>query len=175
MKKIIIVVIVALAATAALTAAAAILFSVQSFSASTDEEIEEVILPELKEGDYYLNGDKELGVYLHVSGGTISLKGEDLAERFEAQIVQFSESFLDELTPEDIAEQVQEKLDEYTADNEYIVSLIGLSDVPYMVLIAWDKEHEYEDGRYAGYGYRFNGTDTLSFSGDSFGDFILME
>lgn len=169
MKKI----IIPLAAILVLTAA--ILFALQPFSARADEEIKEVELPELKEGDYYLNGDQDLGVYLHVSGGTISLKGEDLAERFESEIVSYAETFTEGyFTPEMIAEQVQEKLDEYTADNEYIVSLVGLSDVPYMVLIAWDKEHEYEDGRYAGYGYRFNGTDTLSFDGGGFGDFVLM-
>lgn len=167
MKKIIIPLAIVLVLTAA------ILFAIQPFSASADEE---VILPELKEGDYYLNGDKELGVYLHVSGGTISLKGEDLAERFEAQIVRYSESFTEGwFTPEMIAEQVQEKLDEYTADNEYVVSLLGLPDVPYAVLIRWDKSLEVTDGRYAGSGYWFNGTDTLRLSGDSFGDFILME
>lgn len=163
MKKI----IIPFAAILVLTAA--LLFVFRPFSASADKE---VILPELKEGDYYLNGDKELGVYLHVSGGTISLKGDDLAERFEAQITQFTQIPRSRAS---IAEEVQEKLDEYTADNEYIVSLVGLPEVPYMVLIAWNKELEFADGRYAGYGYRFNGTDTLSFSGDSFGDFILME
>lgn len=167
MKKI----IIPLAAILVLTAA--ILFVIQPFSVSADEE---VILPELKEGNYYLNGDKELGVYLHVSGGTISLKGEDLAERFESEIARNAETFTEGwFTPEDIAEQVQEKLDEYTADNEYVVSLVGLPEVPYMVLISWDKSLEVTDGRYAGYGYRFNGTDTLTFSGDSFGDFILIE
>lgn len=170
MKKI----IIPLAAILVLTAA--ILFALQPFSASADEEIKEVELPELKEGDYYLNGDQELGVYLHVSGGTISLKGGDLAERFESEVVSYAETFTEGFfTPEMIAEQVQEKLDEYTADNEYVVSLAGLPEVPYMVLIRWDKSLEVTDGRYAGSGYRFNGTDTLSFDGGGFGDFVLME
>lgn len=170
MKKI----IIPLAAILVLTAA--ILFALQPFSASADEEIKEVELPELKEGDYYLNGDQELGVYLHVSGGTISLKGGDLAERFESEVVSYAETFTEGFfTPEMIAEQVQEKLDEYTADNEYVVSLVGLPEVPYMVLIRWDKSLEVTDGRYAGSGYRFNGTDTLSFDGGGFGDFVLME
>lgn len=167
MKKIIIIL------AASLAASAAILFAIRPFSANADKEVR---LPELQEGDYYLNGDKELGVYLHVNDGTISLKGEDLAERFETQIVQYSETFTEGwFTPEMIAEQVQEKLDEYTADNEYVVSLVGLPDVPYAVLIAWDKSLEITDGRYTGYGYWFNGTDTLSFSGDSFGDFVLLD
>lgn len=167
MKKI----IIPLAAVLVLTTAFLLVF--RPLPASADEEI---AIPELKEGDYYLNGDKALGVFLRVSDGTISLNGGDLAERFEAQIAQNAESFTEGFfTPEMIAEQVREKLDEYTAENEYIVSLVGLPEVPYMVLISWDKEHTYEDGRYAGYGYRFNGTDTLSFSGDSFGDFILIE
>lgn len=173
MKKIIIAIAVALAAAAAATAT---LFALQPFSASADEEIKEVELPELKEGDYYLNGDQELGVYLHVSGGTISLKGGDLAERFESEIVSYAETFTEGyFTPEMIAEQVQEKLDEYTADNEYVVSLVGLPEVPYMVLIRWDKSLEVTDGRYAGWGYWFNGTDTMRLSMDSFGDFVLME
>lgn len=170
MKKI----IIPLAAILVLTAA--ILFALQPFSASADEEIKEVELPELKEGDYYLNGDQELGVYLHVSGGTISLKGGDLAERFESEVVSYAETFTEGFfTPEMIAEQVQEKLDEYAADNEYVVSLVGLPEVPYMVLIRWDKSLEVTDGRYAGSGYRFNGTDTLSLNGGGFGDFVLME
>lgn len=167
MKKIIMLI------AAALVLTAAILFTIQPFSTSADEE---VILPELKEGDYYLNGDKEPGVYLHVSGGTISLKGGDLAERFESEIVRNAETFTEGFfTPEMIAEQVQEKLDEYTADNEYVVSLVGLPEVPYAVLIGWDKSIEVTDGRYAGYGYWFNGTDTLSLNGGGFGDFVLME
>ncbi len=170
MKKI----IIPLAAILVLTAA--ILFVIQPFSANADEEIKEVELPELKEGDYYLNGDQELGVYLHVSDGTISLKGKDLAERFESEIVSYAETFTEgSFTPEMIAEQVQEKLDEYTADNEYVVSLVGLPEVPYMVLIRWNKSLEITDGRYAGSGYRFNGTDTLSFDGGGFGDFVLMD
>lgn len=170
MKKI----IIPLAAILVLTAA--ILFALQPFSASADEEIKEVELPELKEGDYYLNGDQELGVYLHVNDGTISLKGEDLAERFESEVVAYAETFTEGFfTPEMIAEQVQERLDEYTADNEYVVSLVGLPEVPYMVLIRWDKSLEVTDGRYAGYGYWFNGTDTMRLSIDSFGDFVLME
>ncbi|MCH5205554.1 MAG: hypothetical protein J1F09_01290 [Oscillospiraceae bacterium] len=131
----------------------------------------EVIVPELKSGNYYLNGDIERDLYLEVTEDHISLKSADLVAEFKKVILaEWEEKGYEDIGEEKINSSAEEYAKEYSPKNPYVISVTGIEEVPYAVLIHWNGT---DASTYTGSGYWFNGVDTLNLSW--FGDFILVD
>lgn len=158
MKKIIIPLVIA--AIAGITAA---IIAVNGQKATAGEE-----LPELKCGNYYLDGNAENGLYLAVTDEFIALRGDDLETDFKEAL----QRDFEDMTAEEVEHSARESAEDYSAENPYVIKKGFSEKAPYYVLIHWTELPEDPDA-FSGYGYFFNGTDTLSLSG--LGDFILAE
>lgn len=150
-------------------AAAAGIITYVAVSNTTAEAKPSVTVPTLTEGRYYMGGKEDSGVYLEVKDGTIALVGDSVPELFEKQ-QKLDEPELND--KEALKAEVDEKVSDYIKANEYIVSVVGTENVPYAVLISWNKNVKTDDNRYSGYGYFYDGDKTLSLNG--FDDFVLI-
>lgn len=120
-------------------------------------------------GNYYLNGEKESGAYIELTEDTIVMKGENVEELF---IQDIKNVLGEEATEENIKANLDNFMEQYAEPSDYVVSLVGHSEVTYMILNRWNKDAGINDNRYSGSGYRYDGEDTISLSG--IGDFVYI-
>lgn len=126
---------------------------------------------EVKCGNYYLNGDKNSGMYFELTENYLALRydGIDVYAVTKDACVKDGDA-------ENIAEDAARQLvDDYTKENPYVVSAFGTKTTPYQLMIHWTGDGiDGEGGKiYSGIGFRYNGYDTITCS--PFGDFILVE
>lgn len=163
MKKIIIPIIAA----AILGAGAGVTAMIVNRPAVADEE---GILPEIKTGRYYLNGDVNSDMYIELTDDYIVTRiGGDSLAKFE----EFCRN--KGFTEEEVNISAEKHRDDYCTERKYVLSVTGLDSVPYMLVTHYDEEVAANtvDHRIPGSGYKFNGDDTISLS--LIGDFILVE
>ncbi len=126
---------------------------------------------EVKYGNYYLNGDKNSGMYFELTENYLALRYDGI-DIYAAT----KDACIKDGNAEKIAEDESRRLvDDYTKENPYVVSVFGTKTTPYQLMIHWTGEGiEREGGTvYSGTGFRYNGYDTINCS--PLGDFILVE
>lgn len=138
-------------------------------------------LPEVKTGNYYLNGDKDCGIYFELTDDYLALRIEKsdpiktVVGYVKNDNIDLPQDVLAELDTEgdDEADYGNAKrlYDDYSAENPYIISVFGTENTPFHLMIHWDKNSS--GPTYGGTGFSYNGIDRIT--SHPFGDFILVE
>lgn len=164
MKKIVIPIIIA-----AVLGAGGVVTAVALNKPSTAVADNEVGAPEIAEGKYYLNGDKESGIYFEFTDDYLALRVEGNAvEKVKEFVIQDEEKRGNEVTDEWVTEQAQEIYSDFGAENPYVVGVFGNE---YQLMIHW---REGASGpTYSGCGFPYDGYKTIKCS--PFGEFKLVE
>ena len=129
-----------------------------------------VVLPEVKTGKYYLNGDVNSDMYIELTEDYIvtRISGDSLS-KFE----EFCRN--NGYNEEEVAINAERHRDDYCTERKYVLGVTGVDSVPYMLLTHYDEEEAANttDHRISGSGYKFDGEDKISLS--LIGDFTLDE
>lgn len=171
MKKIIIPIIIA----AALGVGGGITAVMMNKPVSADKDRS---IPEVKTGNYYLNGDKNSGVWFEVTPDYLSLKGDDVDGYLRSVIIKEYEEdeVLQNATLTD--DTLQTMLEEYRVlfcgEKIYVVSYMGLESMPYVINVSRDNTATTsEELLKSNAGFPYNGKDTIMLK--TMGDFILVD
>lgn len=132
-------------------------------SADTDVSVEK---PELKYGRYYLNGDKESGLYVDLDENFIVMGGENLRKHYD----DFCRGLKDTYSNE---EQLQKNLDEivlaYGSKSEYNYTVLQVG-TDYHNYLFFDYFHDgtFDKTKDSGNAYEYNENGILSTADDDF-------
>ncbi len=123
-------------------------------------------LPELKYGNYYLNGDKNSDMHFELTDNYLALRIEGDG------IAKIKNVLLEKGSDNDTADTEARALsNDYCAENPYKISVFGTTNTPYQLMIHWNENAS--GPVYGGTGFTYNGIDTIKCA--PFGDFILVE
>lgn len=131
---------------------------------------EDGVIPEVKTGKYYLNGDVNSDIYVELTEDYIvtRISGDSLSK--------FEEFCRNKgYTEEEVAINAERHRDDYCTERTYVLGVTGVDSVPYMLLTHYDEEEAANttDHRITGSGYKFDGDNKISLS--LIGDFTLVE
>ena len=135
-------------------------------------------VPEVKTGNYYLNGDKNSGLWVEVYSDYLTLNGDDVDASIKASIVKSYEEdeFLQDVTLTDDALQTmfEEHKRLFCGRKLYVVKYVGLDSASYAIQVSRNNtETTKEELLHSNAGFLYNGKDTIEIS--PFGDFILVD
>ncbi len=103
------------------------------YSADADDEV----LPDLKYGKYYLNGDAQSQVYLELTADYVRMSGAKLYEFWEADYRKMMPHITDEAV---IKESVQEMVSSYSAECAYNFTTKNGDTTVYRIYYSADKD-----------------------------------
>lgn len=145
------------------------------------DDIEDTLpMVEVKNGNYYLNGDTKSDLWIEVNSKFLILKGTDVDKSIRDAIVKQQENEdLTSCTNEEIEAARQWMFDEdkilYCTEKIYTVQPVGLKNMPYILNVSRHNDESTSDElRRSNAAFPYNhDTNTINLS--LFGDFILVE
>ncbi|MBQ8904295.1 MAG: hypothetical protein IJY73_08445, partial [Oscillospiraceae bacterium] len=97
-------------------------------------ELMKTAVPTLLNGEYYLDGDKNSGVYIEVKNGTICLKGDNDLD--------FVKANCGDMNYNDVYQALGEK--------EYVITSLSATPARMGIITDWDKSEKVNTNRYQG-------------------------
>lgn len=130
---------------------------------------------EVKSGNYYLNGDKESGLWIEVTPEYLSLKGDDLDNDLtKATAKKHEDVFGEPITEEGLEIAFNDNKTLYCDNKVYAPRFVDLESTPYVLCVSrYNDETDPYKLMDSDAGFAYNGKDTITL--DLFGDFILAD
>ena len=126
-------------------------------------------IPVVKTGNYYLNGNKDSGMYFELTDKYIALRVESDSESLE-QFKNAMKPYEGDISDELLTSRAKDLRADYCAENPYVISIFGTERIPYQIMIHWNEKDT--GPTYSGTAYNYNGIDKIHCS--PIGDFILV-